>query len=61
MRSTNVNDAKKECSGSLRCHMFYDFKGHGNTFKSCEYAASIGISISGGSILYEEIGKETYT
>ena len=36
MSSTNLNDAKKECTTNPRCHMFYDWGGTGRDFYSCD-------------------------
>ena len=60
MVSQNVNDAKKECSYSPSCHMFYHEKGAGSTFAACKVTASISISTA-GDILYTLRGNQTYS
>ena len=54
MSSLNLNDAKKECSESPNCHMFYDLEGAGDWFVACEVTSSIHdtTSSSYGTILY---------
>ena len=54
MSSQNLNDAKKECSESPNCHMFYDLEGAGDWFVACEVTSSIHdtTSSSYGTILY---------
>ena len=54
MSSLNLNDAKKECSESPNCHMFYDLEGTGDWFVACEVTSSIWntSSASSGTILY---------
>ena len=54
MSSQNLNDAKKECSESPNCHMFYDLEGSGDWFVACEVTSSIWntSSASSGTILY---------
>ena len=49
-RITTLSDAARECSDDPNCHMFYDSKGHGNSFRACGKTASIEKSSS--SILY---------
>ena len=52
MNSTNVNDAKKECTTNPSCHVFYDSKGAGGKFHTCDNTTSIKDSTV-GSILYQ--------
>ena len=54
MSSLNLNDAKKECSESPNCHMFYDLEGTGDWFVACEVTSSIWntTNSSSGTILY---------
>ena len=52
MSSTNLNDAKKECTTNPRCHMFYDWGGTGRDFYSCDNTTLVkGSGL--GSILYQ--------
>ena len=61
MSSQNVNDAKKECSESPNCHMFYDVEGAGSLFLACE-VTSFTWDSSSGSILYtKQYGTITYS
>ena len=60
MSSTNVNDAKKECSKDhSRCYMFYDDEGAGERFLACRSTAAISAT-SFGSILYKPAGNTTF-
>ena len=60
MSSTNVNDAKKECSKDhSRCYMFYDDEGAGERFLACRSTATISAT-SVGSILYKPAGNITF-
>ena len=63
MKSTNVNDAKKECSNQYiqnkLCHMFYEVGRDRTIFYACEITSSIKDS-SSGSTLYQP-GNKTYT
>lgn len=52
MSSTNINDAKKECTTNTICHVFYDSKGAGGKFYACDNTTSIKNSTV-GSILYQ--------
>ena len=61
MMSTNLNDAKLECSANPNCHMFfhdismsYDF-----TFAACESTASIR-TCTKGNIVYTSGITNTY-
>ena len=59
MSSQNVNDAKKECSETSGCHMFYGLPA-GSWFGACEATASIK-DASAGSVLYRKEGSKTYS
>ena len=58
MRSTNVNDAKNECSSDPTCHMFYDrstlHPDFGTQFVMCHVWHGPGASniLHGAGILY---------
>ena len=54
MSSTNVNDAKKECTANPKCHMFIDYLGDGRSFGACENTALIKDSTIIGSALYQK-------
>ena len=59
MRSTNVNDAKKECLKDDYCYMFYDEERAGGRFLACRSTATISAD-SFGSILYKPAGNITF-
>ena len=60
MSSTNLNDAKKECTTNPSCHVFYDSKGAGGKFYACDNTTTIKNSTV-GSILYQvPLGNKMY-
>ena len=59
MKSTNAIDAKRECSNSPSCYMFYQHGNDETTFRSCENTAEIHVS-SIGSILYQKKGNKIF-
>ena len=60
MSSLNVNDAKKECSESPNCHMFYDLEGTGDWFVACEVTSSIWNSSDGTILFTKQKGTITH-
>ena len=56
MNSKKLEDAKKECSESPSCDMFFHSEEAGSFFGACEVTASI--EASSGSILYRKLGNK---
>ena len=61
MSSTNIDDAKKECSNNPSCYMFYKNYNLNTPFSSCESTARIIDGLSWiNEFLYIPRGKQTY-
>ena len=53
MTSTNVNDAKKECTNNPSCHMFYKGCEEGAGYYACR-DSSTEFSLPCGELLYKK-------
>ena len=54
MSSTNIIDAKIECTANPSCHMFFDWKGAGYRFCACDNTGKVEAS-KVGSVLYQKL------